>query len=391
MKRARGFSTRSVDSGELKGIKGSVNTPIFQTSTFFYPTDDESTWKGAVPKGTYLYSRQGNPTIEAAENKIAALEGAERALVFSSGMAATSALVLSLLSSGDKMVSMGDIYGGSYNLFKNDLSRFGISTKFVSSVHTDDIVAALTPEVKLLWLETPTNPLLKIVDIPEICKAAREMGVLVAVDSTFASPINQNPIELGADLVMHSCTKYLNGHSDLLAGTVAGSNELMAEITKRRTTMGGVIDPFGAFLLMRGMKTLAVRMKQHNANAMMIATYLQGHEKVQKVNYPGLPSHPQHELARKIMRGYGGMVSFDVKGGVQGAERFMRSLELINRASSLGGVESLASMPLNTSHTAFTPEDRLKLGITDSMIRLSVGIEDAEDLIDDLERSLGQV
>ncbi|MCE5296813.1 MAG: aminotransferase class I/II-fold pyridoxal phosphate-dependent enzyme [Euryarchaeota archaeon] len=391
MKRARGFSTRSVDAGELKGIKGSVNTPIFQTSTFFYPTEDESTWNGAVPKGTYLYSRQGNPTIEAAENKIAALEGAERALVFSSGMAATSTLALSLLNSGDKMVSMEDIYGGSYNLFKNDLSRLGISTKFVSSVHTDDIVAALSPDVKLLWLESPTNPLLKIVDIPEICKAAKEMGVLVAVDSTFASPINQNPIELGADLVMHSCTKYLNGHSDLLAGTVAGSNELMAEISKRRTTMGGVIDPFGAFLLLRGMKTLAVRMRQHNANAMMIATYLQGHEKVQKVNYPGLPSHPQHELARKIMRGFGGMVSFDVKGGVQGAERFMRSLELINRASSLGGVESLASMPLNTSHTAFTPEDRLKLGITDSMIRLSVGIEDAEDLIDDLERSLGQI
>ncbi|MFA5314298.1 MAG: aminotransferase class I/II-fold pyridoxal phosphate-dependent enzyme, partial [Methanomassiliicoccales archaeon] len=334
MKHARGFSTRSVDAGELKGIKGSVNTPIFQTSTFFYPTDDESTWKGVVPEGTYLYSRQGNPTIEAAENKIAALEGAERALVFSSGMAATSTLVLSLLNNGDKMVSMEDIYGGSYNLFKNDLSRFGISTKFVPSVHTDDIVAALTPDVKLLWLESPTNPLLKIVDIPEICKAAKEIGVTVAVDSTFASPINQNPIELGADLVMHSCTKYLNGHSDLLAGTVAGSNELMAEMIKRRTTMGGVIDPFGAFLLLRGMKTLAVRMRQHNENAMMIATYLQGHEKVQKVNYPGLPSHPQHDLARKIMRGFGGMVSFDVKGGVQGAERFMRSLELINRASS---------------------------------------------------------
>ncbi|QLH75721.1 MAG: aminotransferase class I/II-fold pyridoxal phosphate-dependent enzyme [Methanomassiliicoccales archaeon] len=386
-----GLSTRSVDAGEIKGIKGSVNTPIFQTSTFFYPTDDEETWKGGLPPGTYIYSRHGNPTVQAAEDKIAALEGAERALVFSSGMAATSATVFSLLSKGDRLVSMEDIYGGTYNLFKNDLSRLGVTTDFVPSVHTDDIIAALKPGTKLLWLECPTNPLLKIIDIPEICRAAKEQDVMVAVDSTFASPYNMNPLEMGADIVMHSCTKYLNGHSDLIAGAVAGRQEIINEVWKRRITMGGTLDPMGAFLLLRGMKTLAIRMRQHNENAMTLATYLLGHEKVQKVHYPGLPCHPQHELAKKMMRGFGGMVSFEVRGGVKAAEKVMRSFELINVASSLGGVESLASMPLNTSHTAFSAEERRKLGIADSMIRLSVGIEDVEDLIDDLERSLGHI
>ncbi|OPY31385.1 MAG: cystathionine gamma-synthase [Methanomassiliicoccales archaeon PtaU1.Bin124] len=387
----KGLSTRCVDSGERKGVLGSVNTPIFQTSTFFFPTDDESTWRGAVPEGTYLYSRQGNPTIQAAEEKIAALEGAEKALVFGSGMAATAAIALSLLKKGDRLVSMEDIYGGTYNLFKNDLTRYGIESAFVPSVRTEDIVAAMTPGTKMLWLETPTNPLLKMVDIREICSEARKRGIITVVDSTFASPINQNPLAMGADVVMHSCTKYLNGHSDLLAGVLAGSHELMVEIWKRRVTMGGVIDPLGAFLLLRGMKTLAVRMRQHNENGIAIATHLQAHPKVQWVYYPGLPSHPQYELASRTMRGYGGMVSFEVKGGMKAAETVMRSFKLINRATSLGGVESLASMPMNTSHIAFTPEERKRLGIADSLIRLSVGIEDAEDLMDDLNQALDRV
>lgn len=391
MPKRKGFSTRAVDSGELKGISGSVNTPIFQTSTFFYPTEDESTWRGEIPPGTFIYSRHGNPTVQAAEEKIAALEGAERALVFSSGMAATSAISLSLLKQGDRLVSMEDIYGGTYNLFKNELNRFGIETHFVPSVRTEDIIAALTPGTKMLWLENPTNPLLKLVDIEEICMAARERKILVAVDSTFASPINQNPLELGVDLVMHSCTKYLNGHSDLVAGAVAGSKDLVQEIWKRRVTLGGNIDPMGAFLLLRGMKTLAVRMRQHNENGMTIATMLQSHEKVQKVHYLGLPSHPQYDLAKRTLRGYGGMVSFEVKGGIKGAETVMRNLKLINRAASLGGVESLASMPLNTSHTAFSPEERHRMGISDSLIRLSVGIEDADDIIEDLEQALSRV
>lgn len=391
MPKRKGFSTRAVDSGELKGISGSVNTPIFQTSTFFYPTEDDSTWRGEVPPGTYIYSRHGNPTIQAAEEKIAALEGAEKAIVLSSGMAATSAIVLSLLKQGDRLVSMEDIYGGTYNLFKNELNRFGIATHFVPSVRTEDIIAALRPGTKMLWLENPTNPLLKLVDIEEICKVARERKVLVVVDSTFASPINQNPLDLGVDLVMHSCTKYLNGHSDLVAGAVAGNKELIQEIWKRRVTLGGNLDPMGAFLLLRGMKTLAVRMRQHNENGMTIATMLQSHEKVQKVHYIGLPSHPQYELAKRTMRGYGGMVSFEVKGGIKGAETVMRNLKLINRAASLGGVESLASMPLNTSHTAFSQEERHRMGISDSLIRLSVGIEDAEDIIEDLDQALSLV
>jgi len=386
----KGLSTRCVDSGERKGVLGSVNTPIFQTSTFFYPTEDEATWRGELPPGTYIYSRHGNPTIQAAEEKIAALEGAEKALVFASGQAATSAAVLSLLSKGDRLVSMEDIYGGTYNLFKNDLTRFGVEVNFVPSVRTDDIVAALKPGTKMLWLETPTNPLLKLVDIKAVCEEARRMGVITIVDSTFASPINMNPLELGADIVMHSCTKYLNGHSDLLAGALAGRADLMHEVWKRRVTMGGVIDPLGAFLLLRGMKTLAVRMRQHNENGMMVATHLQAHPRVQWVHYPGLPSHPQYDLATRSLRGFGGMVSFEVKGGIRSAENIMKAFKLINRASSLGGVESLASMPLNTSHIAFSPEERRRLGIADSLIRLSVGIEDAQDLMDDLDQALDQ-
>jgi cystathionine beta-lyase/cystathionine gamma-synthase len=387
MKPSHGPSTRAVHAGELVGITGSVNTPIIQTATFYYPTDSEATWKGELPDGTYIYSRHGNPTIRAAEQKIASLEGAEEALVFASGMAATTAIALSLLSKGDRIVSMEDIYGGTYNLFKNELPRFGIDADFVSSVRTEEILAALDKRTKLLWLESPTNPLLKMVDVTALAKGAHEMGVLLAIDNTFASPINQNPLGMGADLVMHSCTKYLNGHSDLVAGAVAGKKSLTQELWKRRVTLGGNLDPMGGFLLIRGMKTLAVRMQRHNENGMAVATFLQSHEKVQKVHYPGLPSHPQYDLARRSLRGFGGMVSFEVKGGQKAAFRVMRSLRMIALAPSLGGVESLASMPLNTSHVAFSPEERKRLGINDSLIRVSAGIEDAEDIIDDLDRA----
>jgi cystathionine gamma-lyase len=388
MKPSHGPSTRAVHAGELVGITGSVNTPIIQTATFYYPTDSEATWKGELPDGTYIYSRHGNPTIRAAEQKIASLEGAEEALVFASGMAATTAIALSLLSKGDRIVSMEDIYGGTYNLFKNELPRFGIDADFVSSVRTEEILAALDKRTKLLWLESPTNPLLKMVDVAALAKGAHEMGVLLAIDNTFASPINQNPLGMGADLVMHSCTKYLNGHSDLVAGAVAGKKSLTQELWKRRVTLGGNLDPMGGFLLIRGMKTLAVRMQRHNENGMAVATFLQSHEKVQKVHYPGLPSHPQYDLARRSLRGFGGMVSFEVKGGQKAAFRVMRSLRMIALAPSLGGVESLASMPLNTSHVAFSSEERKRLGINDSLIRVSAGIEDAEDIIDDLDRAL---
>jgi cystathionine gamma-lyase len=388
MKPSHGPSTRAVHAGELVGITGSVNTPIIQTATFYYPTDSEATWKGELPDGTYIYSRHGNPTIRAAEQKIASLEGAEEALVFASGMAATTAIALSLLSKGDRIVSMEDIYGGTYNLFKNELPRFGIDADFVSSVRTEEILAALDKRTKLLWLESPTNPLLKMVDVTALAKGAHEMGVLLAIDNTFASPINQNPLGMGADLVMHSCTKYLNGHSDLVAGAVAGKKSLTQELWKRRVTLGGNLDPMGGFLLIRGMKTLAVRMQRHNENGMAVATFLQSHEKVQKVHYPGLPSHPQYDLARRSLRGFGGMVSFEVKGGQKAAFKVMRSLRMIALAPSLGGVESLASMPLNTSHVAFSPEERKRLGINDSLIRVSAGIEDAEDIIDDLDRAL---
>ncbi len=386
--RQEGPSTKAVHAGELVGVIGSVNTPIFQTATFYYPNEKESTWKGELPEGTYIYSRHGNPTIRAAEEKIAALEGAEDALVFASGMAATSAIVLSLLSKGDRIVSMEDIYGGTFNLFKNELPRLGIETSFVPSVRTEDILSAVDKTTKLIWLENPTNPLLKLVDVEAVAKGAHDLGVKVAIDSTFASPMNQNPLAMGADIVMHSCTKYLNGHSDLVAGALAGSKPIVQEIWKRRVTIGGNLDPMGGFLLLRGMKTLAVRMQRHNENGMALATHLQSHEKVQRVHYPGLPSHPQYELARRTLRGFGGMVSFEMKGGQKAAFKVMRSLRMIALAPSLGGVESLASMPLNTSHVAFSAEERKRLGINDSLIRISAGIEDIEDIIEDLDQAL---
>ncbi len=388
MVKEKGRSTIAVHAGELKGIEGSVNTPIFMTSTFTFPTEDPRTWQGEVPDRTYIYSRYSNPSIRAVEDKIAALEGAERGLMFSSGMATTATMLLGLLSKGDEIVSMEDIYGGTYNLMKNDLSRFGIDVAFVPSINTEDIIAQLTERTKLLWLESPNNPLLKLVDIRALAEAANDAGVLVAVDNTFASPVNQSPLALGADLVMHSCTKYLNGHSDVIAGCVVGKEEIIGMLLKKRITLGGNIDPFGAFLVERGIKTLSARMRVHNENGIRIAKYLEGHAMVERVHYPGLEAHPQHELAKRQMRGYGGMVSFVVRGGRNCAEETLKRLKLITMASSLGGVESLASMPLNTSHTAFSSDERRRMGIEDGLIRLSVGIEDADDLEEDLDQAL---
>jgi cystathionine gamma-lyase len=388
MVKERGQSTKAVHSGELKGIQGSVNTPVFMTTTFTFPTEDPRTWQGEVPDHTYIYTRYGNPSIRAVEDKVAALEGAERGLMFSSGMATTATMLLGLLSQGEQVVSMEDIYGGTYNLMKNDLSRFGIDVQFVPSIRTEDIAARLSKKTRVLWLESPNNPLLKLVDIHALADAAHDVGALVAVDNTFASPVNQNPIALGADLVMHSCTKYLNGHADVVAGCVVGNEELIGRLWKKRITMGGNIDPMGAFLVERGIKSLSARMRVHNENGMRIASYLEGHPLVERVHYPGLESHPQHELAKRQMKGFGGMVSFTVKGGRRSAEETLKGLKLICMATSLGGVESLASMPLNSSHTAFSPEERRRLGIEDGLIRLSVGIEDAEDIEEDLDQAL---
>ncbi|MGD0057136.1 MAG: PLP-dependent aspartate aminotransferase family protein [Methanomassiliicoccales archaeon] len=391
MRKYKGMSTAAVHSGEAKDEQfGSVNVPIFQTSTFYFPTDDPRTWDGQVPDGSYIYTRYGNPTIRAAEDKIAYLEGAEKGLIFSSGMAAITATLTSLLGNGDELVSVEDVYGGTFNLMKNELPRLGVRIEFVDATKTSGIIAAITNKTRVVYLESPTNPMLKLVDIPTVAKAAHEKGATVVIDSTFATPVNQNPISMGVDMVIHSCTKYLNGHSDLIAGAVVGRRALIDSIWKKRVVFGGSLDPIGAYLLIRGMKTLVIRMTKHNENGKAIAEYLEGHRNVERVHYPGLESHPQHDLASRLLHGYGGMVSFEVAGGRGAAEKVLRSFSLIKKATSLGGVDSLASMPLNSSHSALSPSDRARLGIKDSLVRLSIGIEDVEDLKEDIDRALNQ-
>ncbi len=388
----KGRSTRSVHGGELnKDCMGAVTTPIFQTSTFYFPTDDPISWEGKVPEGSYIYSRHGNPTITAVEGKMASLENAQAAVAFSSGMAAISTTILSLLKKGDRLVSIEDLYGGTFNLMRNELPRFGVEVQMVSTTDAKAMARELEAGASLVYLESPTNPLLKLVDIKTTVELAHSVGAKVMIDSTFATPINQNPLDLGVDVVVHSATKYLNGHSDLVAGVVVGGKEDMERVYKNRIVYGGSLDPMGAFLLMRGLKTLDVRMERHNRNGMEVARFLEGHQKVERVHYPGLLSHPQHGLAERQMRGFGGMVSFEVAGGRAGAEGLLRSLRLIKRATSLGGVDSLVSMPLNSSHSLLAPEERQRLGIKDSLVRLSVGIEDAQDIIEDLEEGLSQI
>jgi cystathionine beta-lyase/cystathionine gamma-synthase len=391
MRKYKGMSTAAVHSGEAKDEQfGSVNVPIFQTSTFYFPTEDPRTWEGQVPDGSYIYTRYGNPTIRAAEDKIAYLEGADKGLIFSSGMAAIAATLMTLLGDRDQLVSIEDVYGGTFNLMKNEFSRLGVQIKFVDSTKTSEIIAAITDKTKVVYLESPTNPMLKLVDIPAVAKAAHDKGATVVIDNTFATPVNQNPISMGVDVVIHSCTKYLNGHSDLIAGAVVGKSAMIDSIWKKRVVFGGSLDPIGAYLLIRGMKTLVIRMARHNENGKAIAEYLEDHRKVERVYYPGLASHPQYELASRLLRGFGGMVSFEVAGGRDAAENVLRSLSLIKKATSLGGVDSLASMPLNSSHAALSPSDRTRLGIKDSLIRLSIGIEDVEDLEEDIDQALSQ-
>jgi len=385
----KGMSTRSVHDGDRSlYYEGAVNTPIFQSSTFAFPTEDPRTWKGEVPEGTYIYSRYSNPTVKAVEDKLASLEGSEVSLAFSSGMGAIATSLMTFLQKGDRMVAMQDLYGGTYNLLKNEMPKLGVDVRFVPTTSAEEICAEIDSRTKVLYLESPTNPLLKIIDIAAASRMAHEKGCMVMIDNTFASPILQRPLELGVDVVLHSATKYLNGHSDVIAGFVAGRREDMEKVHLKRKAFGAVLDPLPAYLLGRGMKTLDLRVRRHTTNAMEVAKYLESHANVSRCIYPGLPSHPDHALAGRQMDGYGGMVTFEVKGGRQAAEEVLQRLNIIAKAASLGGVESLASMPVNTSHTAFNKEERERLGIGDGMIRLSVGIEDPVDLIKDLEVAL---
>ncbi|MGH9411272.1 MAG: trans-sulfuration enzyme family protein [Vicinamibacterales bacterium] len=364
-------------------------TPIYETTTFVFDSAEQVRAYNEGRSGRYLYSRYSNPTVVAVEETLARLEGADSALLFASGMAATSTALLALLQSGDEVVCSAAIYGGTLHLLDDLFPRYGIRPRFVSIEDLQDPARIIGDRTKVVWFESPINPTLRCVDIAAVASACRARGVISIVDNTFASPLNQQPLALGIDLVMHSVTKYLNGHSDVTAGALAGSPRLMKEIEKARRMLGPVVDPQAAYAIGRGVKTLAVRVERHNVNALAVARWLeQKGRRIEAVYYPGLESHPDHALAKTQMRGFGGMVCVDVGGGQARAERFFDRLKVFKRAASLGGVESLCSLPVLTSQWGHTDVQLAQAGITRSMARLSVGLEDVQDLIEDLDQAL---
>ena len=381
--RSLSLATLAIHGGQSPDPStGAVMPPIYATSTYAQSSP-------GVHQG-FEYSRTHNPTRFAYERCVAALEGGSRGYAFASGMAATST-VIELLDAGSHVVAMDDIYGGSFRLFERVRRRTaGLDFSFVDLTDLAAFEAAITPKTKMVWIETPTNPMLKIVDIAAVAAIARRHGLVVVVDNTFASPMLQRPLQLGADIVVHSATKYLNGHSDMVGGmAVVGDNaELAEQMTFLQNSVGGVQGPFDSFLALRGLKTLPLRMKAHCANALELAQWLQSHPAIEKVIYPGLDSHPQHALAARQMSGYGGIVSIVLKGGFEAARRFCERTELFTLAESLGGVESLVNYPAVMTHASIPPVRRDQLGISDALVRLSVGVEEVGDLRADLEMAL---
>jgi cystathionine gamma-lyase len=375
------FNTACIHAGvKPEPVTGAIMTPIFQTSTY---VQEEL----GVNKG-YEYSRTDNPTRAVLQEALATLEGGRFGLAFSSGMAAIDC-VIATLSAGDHVLSCDDVYGGTFRLLKRVRERQGIASDFVDLSNLETVARHIRPQTKWLWIESPTNPTLKLFDIRALCELAHSKGVRVAVDNTFMTPYFQKPLDLGADLVMHSATKYLNGHSDVVMGALVTSDEpLWAELKYLQNAIGGVPSPFDSFLALRGLKTLAVRMQRHQENAFNVANFLEARPEISRVIYPGLRSHPQYELAKRQMTGFGGMVTFELKGGLEAARAFVRTLTVFALAESLGGVESLCDHPAIMTHASVPPEARAALGVSDGLIRLSVGIEDAEDLLADLDQAL---
>lgn len=388
--RQLGFSTRAVHAGQQPDPQtGALATPIYQTSTFVFPDAERGASIFAGEEPGYFYTRVGNPTQAALEEKMAALEEGEAALAFGSGMAAISGTVLAMVSSGDHLLADDTLYGCTYTLFKHLLPRFGVEVTFTDLADLRNIHRCIRDNTKVVYFETPANPTMKLVDIAAVSGLARRAGARVVVDNTFMSPYFQRPLKLGADLVVHSATKYISGHGDTIGGVAAGTREFMDNV--RLTTlkdMGGVISPFNAWLLLRGLKTLAVRMERHNRNAMEVARFLEAHPMVERVYYPGLSSHPQHELAKKQMTGFSGLISFDLRGGQETARELLNGVSLCRLAVSLGDAETLIQHPASMTHSAVPLEVRLKMGVTDGLVRLSVGLEDAGDIIEDLSRGL---
>lgn len=382
-----GFRTDQIHAGVTPDpVTGAILTPIHQSTTFVQDSVDEYMSKG------YSYARGGNPTVRAFEKKIATLEGGADATAYGSGMAATVAVMLALLEAGDHVVIADVVYGGTYRFADQFLRKFGVEVDFVDASDLDAVRASIRPNTRLVFTETPANPTLKITDLAAVSEITREAGVYHVTDNTFLTPYFQRPFELGCDIVVHSTTKYLDGHNATLGGAVVVNDpELHEKIAFARISAGLVMSPMVAWLTLQGVKTLSERMERQSANAMEIATWLEGHPKVERVGYPGLPSFPGHELARKQARGFGAMVWFEVTGGVEAGKKLMDSVRLWSLAENLGAVESIITHPVTMTHAAVPPEERARAAITDGLVRLSVGMEDVEDLIADLDEALSQI
>ncbi len=384
------LGTQVVWAGEEESlVQRATQVPIVQSVSFGY--DDMDEWQraalGEMPG--HIYSRNTNPTVAAFEEKVRVLEGAQAATSMASGMAAISNTIFTLIGSGDRIVSVKDSYGGTNQLFREFVPRIGANVCLCDTANFDEIEAEITKGCQLLYLETPTNPTLKVIDIERLARKGHEAGATVVVDNTFATPINQRPLELGADLVIHSATKYLGGHADALGGIVCGDERPIRRIFHYREITGAALDPFAAYLLIRGLKTLALRIERQNASALTIAQSLEKHPAVARVYYPGLPSHPQHEIARKQMPGgFGGMLSFALHGDYERVKRFLPKLRFAHRAANLGAVETIVGPPATTSHVEVSAADRAAMGIPEALVRYSVGIEDVNDLIADLDQAL---
>jgi cystathionine gamma-synthase len=385
----QGFSTKSVHAGEIRYNEyGSITTPIVQSSTFIFKDIEEIKKLAQGDLDRFEYGRYGHPTQFAAERKLAEIEEAEDAVLFSSGMSAITTSLFALLKSGDHIVITDDAYKRTLDFAKTCLDRFNIECTVVKMCDYDAIEKAIRPNTRIFFSESPTNPYLNIMDLKRLMNIFKGRDILVISDSTFATPFNQKPLEYGVNLIIHSCTKYLGGHNDLLSGVVLGKKELTTIIREYLKITGGVIDPNSAYLLIRGLKTFEIRMQRINENGQTVAEYLESHPKVKRVYYPGLPSHPHHDVAKKQMKGFGGVVSFEVEDNVEYVLNFLSKLNIINIGPSLGGVESLITHPATISYYNCTREERLALGIKDGLIRLAVGVENAEDIINDIEQAL---
>jgi methionine-gamma-lyase len=386
------FTTKAVHAGQDPDpATGAVSVPIYETSTFVFKNAEQGARRFAGTEEGYIYTRLGNPTVKALERSLAELEEGEDARVCATGMAAINTAVTSLVKKGDHVISTESLYGGTAKLFLDILPEYGIEFTLTDTSKTRNIEDAIKPNTKLIYIETPSNPTLELTDLAATAQIAKQHRLLTIVDNTFMSPYFQRPLTQGIDISVHSLTKYLNGHSDVVGGAIITSKALIKRIDPILKNTGATLGPFEAWLTLRGIKTLPLRMDKHNENALKIAKWLESHPKIEKVHYPGLESHPQHDLAKKQMTGFGGVLSFEVKGGLDAGRKLMNSVKLCTLAVSLGAVETLIEHPASMTHAIVPKEERLKTGITDSLVRLAVGIEDADDIINDLSQALEQM